>query len=416
LSVRGGWRPVRRVGGNRHAAALRFAAVSRTAGFFVVAYAFLVTMLGATIPTPLYPLFAERYSFGALMITVIFGVYSFGAIAGLLAFGELSDEIGRKPVLITGLALSALSAVLFVFAESLTPIFAARIASGLSAGIFTGTATATLVDLVPGDRRRLASLVAVVVTLGGLGLGTLIAGVLADHFGSPLELPFAVHLGLLAPALVGMLLVPESVQRRRFRLRLQRLGVPESVRTVFVLGAAAGFASFAVTGLLSAVAPAFLHDVLGHSSHTLAGVLLSVLLGGSIVGQLVIGRFSDRGALVIGCALLIVGLALLALALAVESLVVLIASCAVVGLGQGMALGAGLAAINQRAPVERRGETASSYFVVVYIGLSVPVIGAGLGAYAFGLRTAGIAFSVAVAALVLPVLARLARARELSLA
>jgi MFS family permease len=388
------------------------ARLSRTGGFVVIAYAFLVTMLGATLPTPLYPLFAERYSFGALMVTVIFGVYAFGAIAGLLAFGELSDEIGRKPVLLTGLALSAVSAFLFVFADSLAPIFAARIASGFSAGIFTGTATATLVDLVPGDRRRLASLVAVVVTLGGLGLGTLLAGLLADHYGSPLQLPFVVHLGLLVPALLGVLLIPETVERRRFRLRLQRLGVPEGVRTIFIRGAAAGFASFAVTGLLSAVAPAFLGDVLGRTSHTLAGVLLSVLLAASIAGQLAVGRFSDRQALVGGCGLLIAGVGLLALALVVESLATLVASCLVVGLGQGLALGAGLASINQRAPVERRGETASSYFVAIYVGLSMPVIGAGVAAYAFGLRTAGVGFSIAVAALVLAVVASLARARD----
>jgi MFS family permease len=279
------------------------------------------------------------------MVTVIFGVYSFGAIAGLLAFGELSDEIGRKPVLLTGLALSAASAGLFVFADSLTPIFTARVVSGVSAGIFTGTATATLVDLVPGDRRRLASLVAVIVTLGGLGLGTLVAGLLADHFGSPLRLPFVVHLGLLAPALVGVLLVPESVQRRGFRLRLRRLSVPEEVRRVFIRGATAGFAAFAVTGLLSAVAPAFLGDVLGYMSHTLAGLLLSVLLAASIVGQLAVGRFSDRRTLIWGSSLLIGGVGLLALALVIESLAALIASCVVAGLGQGLALGAGLAAI-----------------------------------------------------------------------
>jgi MFS family permease len=388
------------------------ARVSRTSGFVVVAYAFLVTMLGATLPTPLYPLFAERYSFGALMVTVIFGVYAFGAIAGLLAFGELSDEIGRKPVLVTGLALSAVSTVLFVVADSLTPIFAARVVSGISAGIFTGTATATLVDLVPGDRRRLASLVAVVVTLGGLGLGTLIAGLLADHFGSPLRLPFVVHAGLLAPAVVGVLLIPESVGLRRFRFRLRRLSVPAEVRTVFIRGATAGFGAFAVTGLLSAVAPAFLADVLGFTSHTLAGLLLSALLAASIVGQLAVPRFSDRRALVWGCALLIGGVALLALSLEIESLAMLIACCVAAGVGQGLALGAGLAAINQRAPVERRAETASSFFVVIYIGLSVPVIGAGVAAHAFGLHTAGIAFSVAVAALVTTVLVSLARSRD----
>jgi MFS family permease len=252
----------------------------------------------------------------------------------------------------------------------------------------------------------------VVVTLGGLGLGTLLAGLLADHFGSPLRLPFVVHLALLAPALAGTLLVPESVLRRRFRFRLRRLSVPEEVRMAFIRGATGGFAAFAVTGLLSAVAPAFLGEVLGYMSHTLAGLLLSVLLAASIVGQLAVGRLSDRRALIWGCALLIGGVGLLALALAIESLAALIASCVVAGLGQGLVLGAGLAAINQRAPVERRAETASSFFVVIYIGLSVPVIGAGVVAYAFGLRTAGVAFSAAVAALVTTVLVSLARARD----
>jgi hypothetical protein len=80
-------------------------------------------------------------------------------------------------------------------------------------------------------------------------------------------------------------------------------------------------------------------------------------------------------------------------------------SAVVVGLGQGIVIGAGLAAINQRAPAERRGETASSFFVVMYIGLSVPVIGVGVLATAVALKTAGIVFSVVVGALVLAVLA-----------
>jgi hypothetical protein len=97
------------------------------------------------------------------------------------------------------------------------------------------------------------------------------------------------------------------------------------------------------------------------------------------------------------------------LALWIESLAALIAAASVVGLGQGFVIGAGLAAINQRAPVEHRGETASSFFVVMYVGLSLPVIGVGVAAHGFGLRGAGIAFSAAVAALVLAVLASLSR-------
>jgi MFS family permease len=384
--------------------------VGRAVGFVFVAYAFLATMVGTTLPTPLYPLFEQRYAFGELMVTVIFAIYAFGVIAGLLVFGNLSDEIGRKPVLLLGVLFSVLSAVLFVFADSLTPVYVGRVVSGLSAGIFTGTATATLVDLAPGDRRRLASVVAVVVNLGGLGLGTLLAGLLADYCTSPLRLPFIVDLGLLAPAVIGLLFVPETVQRQQFRLRLQRLSVPQEVRSVFIRGATAGFGSFAVAGLFSSVAPSFLGQVLGRTSHALAGLIVFILFAGSIVGQLVVTRLSDRRALLSGCLLMMAGTGFVALALGIESLATLIAGATVVGLGQGFVIGAGLAAINQRAPVERRSETASSFFVVMYVGLSLPVIGVGVAANSFGLRTAGIAFSAAVAVLLLAVLASLARA------
>jgi MFS family permease len=383
--------------------------VSRNFGFVLIAYAFLVTMIGTTLPTPLYPLYEQRYTFGELMVTVIFAVYALGVIAGLLVFGNLSDEIGRKPVLLIGLAFSAASALLFVFAESLVPIFGGRIASGFSAGVFTGTATAMLVDLAPEGRRRLASFVAVIVNLGGLGLGTLLSGLLADYCRSPLRLPFIVDLGLLVPALLGLLMTPETVQRTAFRLRLQRLKVPAEVHGVFIRGAAAGFASFAVAGVFSSVAPVFLGQILGRTSHALAGGIVFGLFSASIVGQLLVSRLSDRRALVSGCVLLIGGVGLLALALGIESLAALIAAAALVGLGQGLVIGAGLAAINQRAPVEHRGETASSFFVVMYVGLSVPVIGVGVAANIFSLRTAGIAFSAAVALLVLAVLASLSR-------
>ena len=388
------------------------AVVSRDTGFGLVAYAFLVTMIGTTLPTPLYPLFEQRYSFGELMVTVIFAVYAFGVIAGLLVFGNLSDEIGRKPVLLTGLAFSAISAFLFVFAGSLVAIFAGRIVSGLSAGVFTGTATAMLVDLAPGGRRRLASFVAVVVNLGGLGLGTLLSGLLADYARSPLRLPFVVDLVLLVPAVLGLLVTPETVQRQAFRLRLQRLSVPPEVRNVFIRGATAGFGSFAVAGVFSSVAPVFLGAILGRTSHALAGAIVFILFSASIVGQLLVSRLSDRRALILGCELLAGGVGLLALALWIESLAALIASASVVGLGQGLVIGAGLAAINQRAPVERRGEIASSFFVVMYVGLSLPVIGVGLAANAWSLRGAGIAFSVAVAVLVLTVLVSLSRSDE----
>jgi MFS family permease len=71
----------------------------------------------------------------------------------LVAFGDLSDHIGRKKVLAIGLVCAAVSTVGFLIAAGIAPgiglHIAARIASGLAAGFVTGTATAALAELQP---------------------------------------------------------------------------------------------------------------------------------------------------------------------------------------------------------------------------------------------------------------------------
>ncbi len=377
-------------------------------GFVLAAFAFFVAMLGTTLPTPLYPLFEERYAFGTLLVTVIFAVYALGVIAGLILFGSVSDRLGRKPVLLFGLVLSAASAILFLAASSVEPIYVARVVSGLSAGIFTGTATAYIIDLAPGGRRRLASFVAVFANLGGLGVGTLLSGLLAQWAPDPLRAPFAVNLALIAVAAAGLLLVPETVTRGAFGFRLQRLGVPAEVMGVFVRAALAGLAAFAVSGVFSSVAPEFLGLGLNQHSPALAGLLVFVLFLMSVTGQGLAVLLPN--ALAAGCGVLAAGVGLLALSLATDSLAALFASAAVAGLGQGIVVSAGLAAIAERAPAERRGETASSFFVVLYFGLAVPVIAAGVAIHFTSLKQAGFGFCAGAALLALGVLVSEVRA------
>src|SRR5437870_5553623 len=88
-------------------------ALRRRGGFVAAAYAFAATMLGTTLPTPLYPIYRSELGFSELMVTVIFASYAVGAIGALLFAGSLSDQIGRRRVLLAGLALSALSAAAF---------------------------------------------------------------------------------------------------------------------------------------------------------------------------------------------------------------------------------------------------------------------------------------------------------------
>ena len=362
-------------------------------------------MLGTTLPTPLYPIYQREFGFQSFLVTAIFATYAFGVIAGLLLFGHLSDRIGRKRLLIPGLVLSALSAAAFLTAHGLPAILLGRALSGFSAGIFTGTATATLVELAGEGRRTVATTLAVAANIGGLGTGTLLSGLLAQYAPSPLRLPFAVDLALLVPALAGVALAPETVKHagQRFSLSVQRLRVPAEIRGVFIRAAITGACGFAVSGVFSAVVPSFLAQILHEPNHAVPGALVFALFLTSAIGQIAVSRAPKRYALTAACAALLAGILMLAGAIWLRSIPVLFAAAVVAGFGQGLGIGFGLAEINEEVH-ERRGEVSSTYFVVLYVGLALPVMGVGLLSEAAGLATAGLIFCAIVSAAVAAVM------------
>ena len=81
-----------------------------TALFFGAALTFVVTMMGTTLPTPLYPIYQAELGFSQLIITVIFAAYAVGVIGALIVTGSWSDQLGRRPMLALGLMFSAASA------------------------------------------------------------------------------------------------------------------------------------------------------------------------------------------------------------------------------------------------------------------------------------------------------------------
>ncbi|WP_306661080.1 MFS transporter [Mycolicibacterium fortuitum] len=370
----------------------------RRLAFPFLAYAFAAIMVGTTLPTPMYALYADRMHFAVLTTTVIYATYAGGVLFALLVFGRWSDAVGRRPMLLAGVAAALASAVVFLLADSVPLLLIGRVLSGLSAGLFTGTATAAVIEAAPHAWKTRAAAVATVANIGGLGAGPLLAGLLVQYAPQPLQLPFLVHIGLALLAGIAVFVVPET-SACEGRIGLQRLSVPNEVRTVFVIAALAAFAGFAVTGLFTAVAPSFLSTVIGVVNHAVAGAIACSIFAASALTQIAANRMAAERAVAVGCGLLIVGMMILTAALYFSSLPGLIAAAVVSGIGQGMSFSRGLAAVVERAPAQRRAEVSSTYFVVAYVAISLPVIGEGLAAQSLGLRTAGITFAITVAAL-----------------
>ncbi|HEV7419246.1 MAG TPA: MFS transporter [Mycobacterium sp.] len=367
-------------------------------GWILLAYAFAVIMLGTTLPTPMYALYADRMHFTVLTTTVIFATYAVGVLGALLLFGRWSDALGRRPVLLAGAGFALVSAVVFLIADDVPLLLVGRLLSGLSAGIFTGTATAAVVEAAPVGQRDRATAVATIVNIGGLGAGPILAGILVQYAPHPVQLSFVVHIVLVSLAIGAVLLAPETSSRTG-RIGFQRLSVPAEVRPVFITAATAAFAGFAVTGLFTSVAPSFVQSVMGVDNHAVAGIIASSIFVTSAVAQLAASRIPPRRAVAVGCAILFAGMLILAVALHFSSLVGLVAAAVVAGIGQGISFSRGLAAVAELAPADRRAEVSSTYFVVAYVAISVPVVGEGFASQHLGLRTAGVSFAVATAVL-----------------
>ena len=363
-------------------------------------YTFAITMMGTTLPTPMYVIYQERFGFSITMSTVIFAMYAFGVLAALLAFGRWSDALGRRPLLLAGLAAAVTSDVVFLLAENTGTLLVGRVLSGLSAGIFVGTATAAVVEAAPAAWRSRAALFATAANIGGLGLGPLTAGVFIDWLPWDVHLTFIVHLvlSLVAAALVWQ--VAETVDVvPGTRPTFQRLAVPARVRTTFIGAGIAGFAGFAVMGLFAAVSPRFVAQALANPHPAFEGLVVFTVFGASVVAQIVLRGVSTTRALNAGCALLVVGMLVLVVGLQAQSVPLMVVAAIVAGAGQGLSFSKGIASVLAKVDPHERAGVTSAFFVVAYIAISVPVIGEGVAAQHWGLTSAGTSFSAGVAGL-----------------
>lgn len=371
-------------------------------GFWLAAGAFLTAMAFSTIPTPLYGLYQERDHFSSFVVTVVFAVYAVGVISSLLLAGHVSDWVGRRRVLVPALAIEVLAALMFVVWPALPGLIASRFVSGLGIGMITTTATAHLRDLNarshPGGGTSRFEVVSTAANLGGLGVGTLVSGALAQFASYPLVLPYAVFAGLLLVAIVGLAFVPETVQPPAVRphYRPQRVSFDHGDRATTVMAGAGAFVGFAVFGLFTSLAPGFVGATLDHPGRLLAGVVPFIAFGAAALAQTTTGRLGNRTRMLGGIGALALGLVLVAVAMEDPNLAAFLVGGGLAGAGAGVLFKAALTAFVGMAAPAHRGEAASSLFVIAYLGLIIPVLGIGISTLFVSAQTAMLFFTGAL--------------------
>jgi MFS family permease len=371
-----------------------------------------LALFASGVPSPLYGIYLQLWGFSPVVLTLIYATYAFGVLTTLILAGRLSDDVGRRPVLLVALGTLMVATVLFILADSVVWLFVARALQGLATGAMLSAASAALLELHPRRDPLGVSLANGVASTTGTGLGVLVSAALVQLLPAPRVLPFVALLVLFAIALIGVWRMPEPVAARaRPRLTPQRPHVPPAIRGPFMLAALGAVSSWSIAGLFLSLGPQLSADLFHTANQLVTGVGIFALTGAAAVSQIALGRTRPWAGAAGGSLALSAGMVLLVIAAKSDSSAIYLAGAVIGGAAFGVAFLGALRALTTVIPPEHRASVMSAFYVVAYAALSLPAIAGGILVTSVGILPTFEVFGTIVAALALVVAALAWRTR-----
>ena len=352
-------------------------------GFWAVAFAFLIVMAFATLPSPLYGLYRIRDGLSAFTVTVVYAIFAGGTIAALLSVRVVAAWVGRRGVMLGAVLTMMVAAGVLAAWKALPGLLVGRLITGLAVGLVAGTAITYLIELRVRENPQASVVrarnIGTAVNVGALGIGPLIAGCLAEWARAPLTLSYLVFLALGAIALIGLVTTPETGTPAPQASGSREKGRPRA-SGVLVPGALTTLAAFSANGLFAGLSGLFLAVTFARPSHALAGATLFLVFSAGVVSQLATDGLPPRRVFALGTASMLIGLVMLVISvrLASPSLALFLLSGVSIGAGAGAVFKGTTGLVLEATPPEGRLAATSNLLIALFVGLSIPVIGAGV--------------------------------------
>jgi predicted MFS family arabinose efflux permease len=336
-----------------------------------------VTFLAASsAPTPLYAPYQKAWDFSALTTTVVFGVYALAFLSALLIVGRLSDHIGRRPLLLAGIAGQIAALLMFIEANSVAALLVARIVQGLATGAAIGAVGAGMLDI---DQERGAVANA---TAPGLGTasGAILSSFAVQWLPAPTRLVYVVLAGVLLAQAIGVFWLPETSPRApgAWRSLVPQIALSAQTRAPMLAAGPVLFAVWALAGFYGSLGPSLIDHLKGSASVIDAGLGLGVLAGVAAVTTYVLRATPAPRVMLIGTATLIAGVAVVLLSVWVNSVQGFFAGTVVAGIGFGAGFQGGIRLVAPLAHPDQRAGVLSVLFIASYLGLGIPAVAAGV--------------------------------------
>jgi predicted MFS family arabinose efflux permease len=347
-----------------------------------VAAVLLVAGWGSNQFTPMVLVYQRTLGLSTGTLEAMFGFYALGLIPGLLVGGGVSDSRGRRPVVISAVALSlAGSLALALAGQHIWLLFAGRVLTGLGSGGAFSAATAWLRELSrpplgTASDHATARRAAVAMT-SGFALGPLLSGLLAQWAPLPRLVPYLPHIAVTAIVLTLLPRSPETLLDASTGALRRAVPTVRSQRFRNVIAPVAPWVFAA-----PAIAFALLPSVVGAGDATdgiaLTATVTSLCAFAGVLAQPLARRLdrdasSDR-AVVTGLLVLVAGLLLAALTVQQRQRWLLVPSAVVLGGAYGLCLVGGLVEIQRLADPRALTGLTAIYYSLTYLGFAAPYL------------------------------------------
>nr|WP_054814205.1 MFS transporter [Nocardia arizonensis] len=356
-------------------------------GYALILAASGVALGVSGVPAPLYGIYETQWNLSPLTTTVVFAVYAFAALGAVLVSGRISDVVGRKPVLLGAFATMIAGLIVFVLADSVPMLLAARALHGMAVGATVVAGAAALLDLRPHRGARSGQLTGVAFNVG-MAVAILGSALLAQYAPNPLRTPYVVISVICLIVGFGVLALREPhMARVAGRIRIARPAVPHEIRGDFWFSAIGVMAAWSVLGVLLSLYPSLAAEQTGIHNLVFGGaVVASTALSGATV-QLLVTAVPARRAAILGDTGMAIALLLTVPALATHNWLAVLGAGVALGATFGLGFGGSLRHLSDVVPHHRRGETMSAYYLLAYTAMALPTILAGWAATTWGLGT-----------------------------
>src|SRR5215831_7649664 len=284
---------------------------------FVLASVVVALLASSAAPTPLYAIYQAQWHFTPITTTVVFGVYAMAVLVALLTMGKLSDHIGRRPVLLTAIAVHAGSLVIFATATGVPELLSARVVQGLSTGAALGAIGAAMLDM----DRELGTFANSVAPGMGTASGAILSALAVRFLPDPTHLIYLALIGVLALQAAAIAAMRETVSRAPGALASLRpeITVPKALQAPVLTAVPVLIAVWALAGLYGALGPALVHVLTGSGNVVLGALSLFVLAASAVVATIVLRRAAARIMMLVGILALVTGVAVTVAAVSLRS-------------------------------------------------------------------------------------------------